>query len=606
MANTVPFRIGNYNCQQRLGGNFGEVYYAIHAETGQNVLVKIMQPSGQPQMFRQRFLIEARVACQCVHPNLIQTYEAGEIDRQYALVMEIPQGETLRAAIDRGAYTNETDALSLILHLTHAIAFLHNFGIVHRDLQPENIIIAPDGTMKLFDFGVARLGEDKLPVEGDLTGTPIYMSPEQVRGEAATKQTDMYSYGVLLFHILTRAYPYRLAGHEDLYNAIVSREPNLQPLLQRQLRNGFLVDLIRNCLLKDPAQRPPSFDWVEKFLRDASQGQPARAPEHPAAMLRAMALPPPVPASGPKVFSSSRTPVSIPKPPLDKPAAGKKIGSTTLLWAGGIGLVLLAALAVGAFLVTKAKQSQANTKSAAATTTTSTATTTTPEPARSSAASPIAVPMQTVPAGQALVGRDLELVQVPAFEIDQMEVSNGNYLEFCKSTGRECPPGIDTLDPQLPVVNVTFDDAAAFAKWAGKRLPTAVEWEKAARGANGQKFPWGDQPELERANVGSTGYLARVNARGNGASPYGVLNLIGNVWEWVNEPVKLTPSDLQRTQYLLVPPVQPGEPAYQIRGGSFMHVVSLANLAELTWDYAPVPARFKRNDIGFRCARSLN
>lgn len=596
MANTVPFRIGAYTCQQRLGGNFGEVYYATHAETGQNVLVKIMQPFGQPQMFRQRFLVEARVACQCVHPNLIQTFEAGEIDGQYALVMEIPQGETLRAAIDRGAYTNEADALKLILHLTHAIAFLHNFGIVHRDLKPENIIIAPDGTMKLFDFGVARLGEAKLPAEGDLTGTPIYMSPEQVRGEAASKQTDIYSYGVLLFHILTRAYPYRLAGHEDLYNAVVSREPNLEPLLQRQLRATYLVDLIRTCLQKDPAQRPPSFDWIERFLRDASGGL-AGAPENTAAMLRAMALPPPVPSAGPKVFSSSRTPVAVPKAPPGKavPNAPK---SNIALWAG-LGVALIAVLATGAFFVMKARPSAQSSSQQQPQQQPSAPVATSTTPVTN-------VSMQRVPAGPALVGRDLELVQVPAYEIDQTEVSNASYLEFCQATGRECPPGIKDLDPQLPVVNVSFDDATAFAKWAGKRLPTAVEWEKAARGENGQKFPWGNEPELERANIGSTGYLARVNARGNGASPYGVLNLIGNVWEWVNEPVKLHPGDLQRMQFLLIPPVQPGEPAYQIRGGSFMHVVSTANLADLTWDFAPAPSRFKRNDIGFRCARSVN
>src|SRR5688572_17000067 len=100
-----------------------------------------MQPFGQPEMFRQRFLVEARVACQCVHERLIQTYEAGEIDGQYALVMEIPQGETLRTLIDRGAYAAESEALVLAWQIAHAMAFLHSFGIVHRDLKPENIVV---------------------------------------------------------------------------------------------------------------------------------------------------------------------------------------------------------------------------------------------------------------------------------------------------------------------------------------------------------------------------------------------------------------------------------------------------------------------------------
>ncbi len=603
MERLVPFRLGSYDCQQRLGGNYGEVYFAVDLNTQRQVLVKIMEPFGQPAMFRQRFLVEARVACQAVHPNLIRTLEAGEIGGHYALVMEIPQGDTLRALIDRGAYSNESDALNVAWQVAHGLAFLHQFGIVHRDLKPENIIVSQDGTVKLFDFGIARLAESKLPTEGDIAGTPLYMAPEQVRGEQADKHSDIYSFGVLLFHLLTRNYPYRMSGHEDLYNAIVYREPNLEPLNQRRLQNRGLYDLVAACIQKDPSRRPPSFDWIEQFLAQFGEREAPDPLGNTAAMLQAMSMPPPVPSEGPKVFQSIQTPAMIPSLtmkhqaverrgpppppalPLPSTATGAKTKSKWLFPAmlfGGV--TLLAGVAAGGwFLWPSLGASRTNVASPAATGS--------------------SVLMKRIPAGPALLGRDREVVNVPAFEIDQTEVSNGDYLAFCKASRRQYPVELPSLDAQLPVVNVSFDDAQAFAKWAGKRLPTAAEWEKAARGEDGRKFPWGNEPLLERANVGNTGYLARVNARGDGASPYGVLNMVGNVWEWVNQPAPLMPEDVLRIQHLFNPPLDPKEPAYQIRGGSYMHSVDSTGFEELVWDHATAPARTRRNDIGFRCAR---
>jgi formylglycine-generating enzyme required for sulfatase activity len=211
--------------------------------------------------------------------------------------------------------------------------------------------------------------------------------------------------------------------------------------------------------------------------------------------------------------------------------------------------------------------------------------------------------MSKVPAGQALVGKDKSVVQVAAFEIDRMEVSNREFLAFCEETGYPKPFGAGEKDPELPVINVSIEDARKYAKWAGKRLPTAVEWEVAARGFEGRKFPWGEDALLERANVGNTGYLLRVNSRGDGASPFGALNMIGNAWEWVEQSAPLTPEDFHRVKHLFHPPLDPNEPAFQIRGGSYMHYTNAQTFEELVWDFAVVPARTKRMDIGFRCAR---
>ena len=207
-----------------------------------------------------------------------------------------------------------------------------------------------------------------------------------------------------------------------------------------------------------------------------------------------------------------------------------------------------------------------------------------------------------VPAGQGFVGRERRAIQLPAFYIDRTEVSNDAYREFCRSAGRELPYGEALEVPaSFPIIKVSYDDAAAFCTWAGKRLPTDLEWEKAARGADGRPFPWGDQPRFDLVNIPYSNEpheLQPVESNFSGASPYGAINMLGNVWEWVAKPEQLDERDLR--EIVLDPPAVPGERAYQIRGGSYQQKI---DLQQAVWDYAVTPARLKRSDIGFRCAK---
>ncbi len=142
--------------------------------------------------------------------------------------------------------------------------------------------------------------------------------------------------------------------------------------------------------------------------------------------------------------------------------------------------------------------------------------------------------MILIPAGDFEFGETKQRVSLPAFYIDKTEVSNAAYAEFCKASGRLLPEGFPQDKPDYPVGNVTIVDAHAFAKWAGKRLPTAKEWEKAARGEDGRAFPWGNENDSARANVG-TKRTQPVNAHADGASPYGALQMVGNVWEFIEQ-----------------------------------------------------------------------
>lgn len=199
-------------------------------------------------------------------------------------------------------------------------------------------------------------------------------------------------------------------------------------------------------------------------------------------------------------------------------------------------------------------------------------------------------------------------LSLPAFSIDRTEVTAEAYAG-CVVAGA-CPqPAGGPLRPdptaaKLPVVGVSWSDAAAYCAWAGKRLPTEDEWEKAARGPDGRRYPWGDQLDCRRGNFGNFGGDGRCAATGapgrpvavgsfaSGASPYGALDMAGNVWEWVVDRYRSDPG---------VPPPAGGVPDLRVlRGGGCCSIFGLPRAA----DRLALPKGYRDVDIGFRCARS--
>jgi formylglycine-generating enzyme required for sulfatase activity len=202
-------------------------------------------------------------------------------------------------------------------------------------------------------------------------------------------------------------------------------------------------------------------------------------------------------------------------------------------------------------------------------------------------------------------------VDLPAYFIDRFEVTNGQYGKFVRSTGHPAPSSwnngtFPAGEERLPVVMVTFDDADAYCRWAGKRLPTEEEWEKAARGTDGRIYPWGNQFDPERANVGGAHpNRLPVGSLPKGASPYGVEDLIGNVWEWTDSWYRPYPGSRYQSPNF-------ERPVRVLRGNSWSPIghyppevqgTLVEHHSTATFRlFAPPDAAIE--DVGFRCARS--
>jgi len=558
----LPARIGKYELQEYLGGGMSGVYRAVDTLIGRTVAVKILTDQGcQDADTKARFLAEARMAGNITHDNILSIYDFG-VDDQHRpfMVMEFLRGQDLRKAIKEGTTGDVQSRLRIALQTARALRYIHTQRIIHRDVKPENIHITPEGVVKLMDFGIAKTEGLQMTRAGLVLGTPYYMAPEQIRGHDIDQCVDIYAFGILLFELMTGKRPIEGEVVERIFYSILNEPLNLDPLRMTDTP-ASICDLVARCTAKNPGERPQDFAEVSAIIEQTLADR--RAPTNVLA----------APTQTTTVFQHPGRPqwqkiLVIAVPVLLLIALG--IVGKIVLFPGTKPLpptevIQPAAAKLPKFLDTSTGR------------------------------------MILIPSGNFYLGADKQEISTLAYYIDETEVSNARYQEFCDATGHTLPAGFDDKHPDFPVVNVSFLDAREFAKWAEKRLPTPQEWEKAARGSEGRIFPWGDQPDPRRANVGSAGLLP-VNSLPEGASPYGVLNMLGNVWEWVND-VK-TPDDLAVRGFrknTKLKNVTGDEPWFSIRGLSFEAEKSVMERG-LT-DSATVPARAKLPGLGLRCVK---
>jgi serine/threonine-protein kinase len=548
-----------------------DVYRARDTELPRDVAIKILKLSNQddPEV-RACFLDEVQLASRCSHENIVSTYDKGEFEGSPFIVMEFLRGERLDKLIQNREQGDLKHILDIALQIARAMDYVHFQNIVHRDLKPQNLHVDENGRVKLVDFGIAKSVEWNKTQAGLVKGTAYYMAPEQIMGNPVNFRTDIWAFGVVLFEMLSGGKrPFQGSTLDTLWAAIVNGTPDYQLLTNAGVPES-VQQIVKRCLEKQAENRFASFNEISQTLK--------------------------------RFVSAQHMEETV----LAAPAVKGK--SRRALWLGLAALLVVVA-GIAFWLLRPTTAIQPKTQPAATAQIESTKPAATDLPGTRALESG---DMVLVKGGPALLGTDDKPADVNAFYIDKTEVTNASYLKFCRQTGHAVWPSMPQAPADDPVVNVSFDDAAAYAQWANKRLPTANEWEKAARGAAGQKFPWGNEWRDDAANIPldksarKTARLVPVGSLASGASPYGALNMVGNAWEWVDAPAALDQQEfetLQKFSRTYTPALSRNERFYQVRGGSF-HFVPVGPKSALIVDSLTLPARAREPDVGFRCAQN--
>jgi serine/threonine-protein kinase len=542
----------------------------------------------------KRFDREAKSLAKLTHPNIVSIIDYGEYEGSPFLVMPFLPGGTLKARL--GKPMPYAEAAALLCPIADALAYAHQKGIIHRDVKPGNILITEGGQPMLTDFGIARLLDNEetqtLTGTGVGVGTPEYMAPEQGLGREVDGRADIYSLGIVFYELVTGQKPYSA----DTPMAIILKQ-STEPLPSPSAIQAGIPEQVDKTLFKALAKKPEDrylsmveFESALEQVRAGMSIQTERKEKHvkenvkPDVVVTSDTL-----GTEIKNIASKKTRkigeqnASIEGKKQEPAAIENGIKSKKGIWAslGALALIVLILIignSTNWFKGIQATEAPTVTSSITFTKTSEVIATSfvtaTPEfRIGSIMVSPIdGMEMVFVPAGEFImgspdgVGGDYEhpqhTVYLDAYWIDQTEVTNGKYAK-CVAAGACSEPSAFTSYTRIsyfgnsdydeyPVIYVSWLQAQEYCKWVGRVLPSEAQWEKASRGEDGQTYPWGEQkPEgyiFNLVNVAdqstnvewksyfsNDGYgdTAPVESFTGGASPYGALNMAGNVWEWV-------------------------------------------------------------------------
>ena len=282
MAGSMIGRTFNnrYKLIERVGlGGMAEVYRAEDSVLGRTVAVKVMLPQyAADPTFTKRFRQEAASAANLQSPYIVSIYDWGLDDETYYIVMEFLRGTDLKTAIKERGAINQRKAAEIGSQVAQALSVAHAGGIIHRDIKPQNIMIQPDGNIKVMDFGIARAGDAGLSQTATVLGTAHYVSPEQAQGKELTGASDIYSLGVVLYEATTGKLPF---DGQDAVSVAVKQvneipappssiNPNIDPTLEA---------IIMKAMEKDPERRFKDASEMRHVLNDYLAGRPVNLGE---------------------------------------------------------------------------------------------------------------------------------------------------------------------------------------------------------------------------------------------------------------------------------------------------------------------------------------
>ena len=276
--------IAHYKITEELGrGGMGVVYRARDTKLGRAVAIKFLsQHLGSDPEAVKRFVNEAKAASALDHQHIGTIYEANETDDGLTyIVMAYYEGETLRERIDRGGI-ELNEAIDIACQITDGLAKAHEKSIVHRDIKPSNIIITKDGVVKILDFGLAKLmGSTKITRTGSTMGTAAYMSPEQAQGEAFDHRSDIFSFGSILYEMISGERSFKGEHEAALLYSIVYEDPEPLERKKPDCPQG-LIDVVDHAMEKKAEDRYQSTEAISNDLRNLKADE-AYLPGKPAA-----------------------------------------------------------------------------------------------------------------------------------------------------------------------------------------------------------------------------------------------------------------------------------------------------------------------------------
>ena len=576
-----------YNIIEKIGeGGMGAVYLAEDIRLERRVALKRLQVMGKPsdlEQFQQRFEREAKVMARFHHPNIVSVHDYGQDDEGVYLVLEYMPGGSLAQRMRERQLSLE-EIIQILLPLTSALQLIHQSGSVHRDIKPANVLFDGLGNPKLADFGVVKLLETKeeftLTTAGAAVGTPAYMAPEQIGGETSPA-SDQYALGVMLYEMVTGQKPFQ--GRTPMETLTMQKyEPLPDPHRLNLSLPDWLCEVLRTALSKRVQDRYSDMDAFAQVLRAGTQGGASdEKSEDETALVNPVPLIPSTFAGGKNSSGEDQTALgksnfyhspqsnSASYPPQSKKLPGwvlvigvavvfigmVVVAGSILLSLGKHGTGPLAGLATSTYTATSTITSTA-TPTVTSTVTLTPTSTSTPEPGSVLLREKDNMEMVYVPAGTFTMGLDggyfdagpAHQVFLDAYWMDKFEVTNTQYQK-CVSAGVCIEPLVsksfsrfdyytDDKYKNYPVIHVDWYQAKAYCEWVGGDLPTEAQWENAARGTDGRFYPWGNTtPSCRLANFdavdGCVGDTSEVGSFPNGTSPYGVMDMAGNVWEWV-------------------------------------------------------------------------
>ncbi|MBL8057459.1 MAG: serine/threonine protein kinase [Anaerolineales bacterium] len=351
MSTETPLLNKRYKLLNPIGqGGMAVVHKAQDLSLGRLVAVKILRENltGDPE-FLARFQQEARAAANLAHPNIVTVHDFGRDGGRYYIVMEYIEGQDLKTLIKEGAPFPVERAIDLGIQICAGVGYAHRAGLVHCDIKPQNILVTPDGRVKITDFGIARALANIRPGETTdvVWGSPQYYSPEQAAGEHPTPASDVYSVGVVLFEMLAGRLPFVASTQQALAMLHLREEPPRLSLFNPQV-SETLERIVHKVLAKEPAARYRTADQLGRILISyRQQGDSLTGAQLAAGQTPSQPLPRVIPPGGTtSVAAPGATRRTVSEPTVRSEGAGDEVPEDGSLDWIALGLGFLAFLAV--------------------------------------------------------------------------------------------------------------------------------------------------------------------------------------------------------------------------------------------------------------------